>query len=152
MAGNSIREQILVGIKTGLESLDSIKTVVRQQPSTIEELKAYAITQLPLAAMVGGVPVPTEHRKTNRRGNQVDVFTSVLRIQFFFYFMNRVDPDTQLSSILDDFWVLMYSDQTRSDLAISTDLEPQVSVAVWDPYVAFSVVAKVAYIHDIGGI
>lgn len=152
MAENSLREQILVGCKTGLESLDSIKTVKRQQPSSIEELKNYAVTQLPLAAMVGGVPIPQEHRKTNRRGNQVDVFTSTLQIQFFFYFMNRVDPDTQLSSILDDFWVLMYGDQTRAGLALSTDLEPQVSVAVWDPYVAFSVVAKVVYIHDIGGI
>lgn len=152
MADNSIREQILVGLKTGLETLDSIKTVVRRQPSNIEELKAYAATQLPLAAMIGGVPVPMEHRTTRQKGNHVDVFKSTLQVEFFFYFMNRVDPDTQLSSILDDFWVLMYGDQTRSDLAISTDLEPRVSVAVWDPYVAFSVVAKIVYIHQIGGI
>jgi hypothetical protein len=152
MAENSIREQLLVGLKTSLESLDSIKTVIRNQPSTIEELKSYAATQLPLIAMVGGVPVPVEHRTTTEKGNKVDVFTSVLQVMFYFYFMNRVDADSQLSSLLDDFWVLIYSDQTRGDLALSTDLEPKVEVAVWDPYVAFSVVGKIAYIHEIGGI
>jgi hypothetical protein len=152
VANNSIREQLLVGLKTSLETLDSIKTVIRRQPSDVEELKKYAATQLPLAAMVGGVPVPVEHRTTRLSGNEVDVFTSVLRVMFYFYFMNRVDADTELSNILDDFWVLIYSDQQRNGLAVSTDLEPQVEIAVWDPYVAFSVVGKIAYIHDIGGI
>ena len=152
MAENSLREQILSGLKTDLGDLTSIKTVIRRQPSSIEELNNYAATQLPLVAMVGGVPVPLEHRTTRQKGNQVDVFVSELRIQFFFYFTNMVEPDTELSNILDDFWVLMYGDQLRNGLALSTDLEPQVEVAVWDPYVAFSVVAKIKYIHQIGGI
>ena len=152
MAENSIREQILVGLKTDLETLDSIRQVIRRQPSGIEELKNYAATQLPLAAMVGGVPIPVEHRKTRTKGNEVDIFTSIMQVDFFFYFLNRDDPDTQLSNILDDFWRLIYGNQTRSGLVLSTDLEPKVNIAVWDPYVAFSVTGKIKYIHDTGGI
>ena len=152
MAENSIREQILVALKEDIESLASVKTVIRRQPSDIEELKIYAITQFPLVSVVGGVPIPQEHRKTRVKGNPADVFISELRVENFFYFMNRDNPDTELSNILDDFWVLMYSDQTRHGLALSTDLEPRVEIAVWDPYVAFSVVAKIIYIHETGGI
>lgn len=152
MAENSIRERILVGMKEDVEELPSIKTVIRRQPSDIEELNKYAAPQFPLVSIVGGVPIPVEHRKTTEKGNKVDIFISELRVETFFYFMNREEPDTQLSNILDDFWVLMYGDQTRGGLALSTDLEPRVEIAVWDPYVAFSVVVKITYIHETGGI
>jgi len=152
VAENSIRERLLSALEISVGNLSSVKTVIRRQPSDIEELKTYAATQLPLVSIVGSLPVPLEKRTTRLKGNIVDKFVSELRVENYFYFMNRVNPDTQISNILDDFWVLMYGDQTRSGLAISTDLEPKVEVVVWDPYVAFSVIAKIIYIHGTGGI
>lgn len=150
MADNSKREQILLRLKNKIESLVSIKTVKRIQPSDISELQQYSAQQLPLLAMIGGVPIPVKHQRG--RDNKLDVFLSELPVEIYIYFMNRVDPDSQLSSLLDDLWRCLFEDQLLDGLVNQMFILPKVEVAAWDPYVAFSVDLKYTYKHTIGGI
>lgn len=152
MADNSIREQILKKLVSKMEDIPAISTVKRVQPSDIKELQNYASTELPLVSVVGSLPDPQPHVSTRRRGDIDDLFNSELSVQITVWFMNRVDPDSQLSSLADDIWSKLYEDQLLDGLTISLSVHPRVEVAVWDPYVGFNVVVKTNYIHGTGGI
>lgn len=150
MAANSIREQIIVQVKSELDEVASLKTVVRRLPSK-EDLQNFAITQLPVVAIVAGLPKPDPHY-VPRGPARKDVFISDLSLRLFCYFQDNVNPDTTLSSILDDLWAALYSDTTKGGLAISTDLKPEVYTDFWDPYYAFMIEAIIKYSHTTGGI
>lgn len=152
MANNSIRERIISGIETSLNTLSSVKTVERVLPSDVSALNNYAATQLPLAVVIGGVPDPDPH-VVGRSPGGVDVVLSMLKVDIYVYYIARVDTaDTLLSSLLDDVWVLLYSDQTREGLAIQTKIKPEMEVMSWEPYMAFKITAEIKYKHSIGGI
>ena len=152
MATNSRREQILVAYKALLDELTSIKKVDRRQPTSPEDLSRIAGTQMPFIAMIGGVPQPQEHINSRMPGG-VDVMISELQVKLFVYFMDNATADTTLSDILDDVWVKTYSDQTLGLRFVQKMLiDPNTDVAVWDPYVAFSLVVSIFYKHSVGGI
>ena len=151
MASNSKREQLLVKVKEVLEGLDSIAYVDRKPLQGISELQTYPNTQIPLAAVLGDMPVPDE--KYSGRTRKLDVVRSTLNINIVVYIMDNETPDTTISTIADDIWVALYNDLTLGfDWVISMRLIPDVNTAVWTPYAAFSIVCQVEYLHDKTGI
>jgi len=150
MAANSKREQIIVSVKEDLETIPSIATVKRSLP-TLKDLENFAVTQFPVIAMVAGLPVPRPH-VVGRRTAGKDVFISDLNISLYCYFQDNVEPDTQLSNILDDLWATLYADPTRGELAIGTTLKPEFYRGYWEPFYAFRVDVVIQYSHKTGGI
>ena len=100
MAENSLRERIILADLTLIQSLSSISTVVRTIQS-YSDLQSYAVTQFPVVAIVGRLPVPT-YKPSLRIREDIDQVLSVLRVDFYTYFMNNENSDTELSSLLDD--------------------------------------------------
>lgn len=150
MAIDSIREQILVHLKALVEGLSSIKTVTRTKQS-YAGLEEFAITQLPLVAVVGRLPQPVEH--INRRvPGGVDLIVSALPVEFYVYSTDNENPDTLISNLADDLWALLYADQTLGGLAISVLLKFSEDPQSWPPYIAFRITATIKYKHTIGGI
>lgn len=153
MAKNSKREQILSYLVAMVEGLPSIKTVKRVQPNKLDDIRSYSPQQMPLVSIIGGVPVPVEHRKSRGPGKgEVDIILSDISVEFFVYFMDNETPDETLSDIMDDMWSALYSNQTLGGLALGLAITPRVRVAAWDPYVAFSLEATINYKHSTGGI
>lgn len=151
MARNSIREQLLVyHVKYLIGKVNSIQTVVRTMPN-VSDLQQFAVSQFPLAAVVGRVPVPQE-KISSRDGSAVDIIISNLRIDNFIYLQTREEPDSALSSIIDDVWVKCYSDVTYNGIALGTVLEVTEDVEYYDPYIAFRLTSIVKYKHSTGGI
>jgi len=150
MAANSKREQIISIVTTELESIAAVKHVERRLPSKAD-LENFAITQFPVIAVVAGLPKPVEHKVT-RHPAAKDVFISKLTIGLFCYFQDNVNPDTTLSSLLDDIWVALFSDPGKGGLAQSTDINPEVHQDYWDPFYAFKLDVVIKYQHDTGGI
>ena len=70
MAKNSKREQIIVYHVNMVSKIPSIKYVTRTQKS-LSELAAFAITQFPVAAVVGGLPVPLEKTPSLPHGDEM---------------------------------------------------------------------------------
>lgn len=152
MAANSKRENILVAFKALLEGLPSVKKVDRRQPTSPEDLRRVAGTQMPMVAMIGGVPQPKEHISGRGPGG-VDVVISNLSVALFVYFMDNATADSTLSDIMDDVWAKVYSDQTLGFKYVTQiTISPNTEVAVWEPYVAFSMNIKITYHHTTGGI
>ena len=149
MSSNSKREKIILAVKAEIEEITTVKTVLRTIP-TIQDLQNFAITQLPVVAMVAGLPVPSQH-KTSRSLNK-DVFLSDLTIELFTYFQDNQNTDTALSSLLDDLWVKLYQDQTKGGLTIYTTLKPIPVRGYWKPFYAFKLDLVLTYYHDTGGI
>lgn len=149
MATNSKREQIIVAVVDELSTVSSVTTVIRKLP-TYEDLQSFALTQLPVVAVVAGLPVPVAHPVG--RGFPKDMFLSDLTISLFCYFQDRVNPDTTLSDILDDLWAKLYEDPKKGGLAINTTLKPTASQDFWDPFYAFKLDAVIRYSHLTGGI
>ena len=151
MADNSKREQIINAVVNTLEGIDCIKTVSRTLQSYSNLRDNYALTQLPIAAVIGRLPVPKNH--ISGRTGFVEYAISRLVVDIFIYFQENVNSDSVLSSILDDLWVALYSEPTRGGLCIRTELEMnEQSHQVWAPFVAFQVRAIHYYQHTIGGI
>jgi len=151
MAKNSIREQILVYHKRYLiGKVSSISHVVRVMPK-YADLQQFAVTQFPLAAIVGRLPVPKE-KISSRDGSAVDLIISSLKIDNFIYLQEREDPDSVISEIVDDVWAKCYSNVTYGGLAMSTTLKVSEDVEYWDPFIAFKLTAEVVYKHSTGGI
>lgn len=150
MATNSKREQIIVYMKTLLEELTSIKTVVRVKQS-YSNLEQFAETQFSVAAIVAGLPEPDEKMSARSPGN-VDLVISRLGIQIVVYGREKVNPDTLVSNLADDIWAKLYSDQRFGGLTLGLtvvfDSDPQ----FWEPYVAFQINCSIKYKHDKGGI
>ena len=150
MAANSKREQIINKVVAEMGEVSTIASVLRRVPSR-EELGNFALPQLPVCAIVGGLPVPVPH-PVGRRSAGKDIFLSNLTVSLFVYFQDNVTPDTTLSSLLDDIWVKLYADETKGGLAINTTLTPTVSHDFWDPFYAFKLDAVIQYSHSKGGI
>ena len=151
MAKNSKREQILVyHEKYLIGKVKSIKTVLRSMPiyATLQE---FAITQFPIAAVVGRLPVPIE-KVSSRDGSAVDIIISSLNIDNYIYIQEKENPDTVISDIMDDIWAKCYSDVTYNGLALSTILKVHEEPEYWDPFTAFRLTSQVRYKHDTGGI
>ena len=151
MAKNSLREQILVYHKVKLlQKIGSIKTIIRTIPS-YAELQNFAVTQSPLVAMVGKLPVPRE-KMSSRTRETVDIIISDLKIENYVYIQTREDQDTVISNIVDDVWVKCYSDPSYGGLVHGTLLEVTEDVGQWDPFVAFKLTSIITYKHSTGGI
>jgi len=152
VASNSRREQVLLKVIEILGDLDSIKQVTRVQPNTVDDIRRYSSGQMPLVAVIGGVPQPTEHRSGRGPGG-VDNILSELTVDLFVYFMDNVNPDSTLSSLLDDIWAKIYSDQTLGfKWCIGLRINPKVQIAAFPPYCAFSLSTIINYYHTTGGI
>ena len=151
MAKDSLREQILVyHQKQLLQKVKSISTVIRTLPD-YSALMNYAVTQFPLVAMVGKLPVPRE-KMSSRQRHVVDIIISDLSIENYVYIQTREDQDTVISDIVDDIWTKCYSDANYGGLAQGTILEVHDEVVQWDPFVAFKLTSKITYKHSTGGI
>jgi hypothetical protein len=150
MGTNSIREKIINFIQDEVETVSSIKYVVRKQPS-YNDLKNFSNVQLPAVAVIGGLPTPTE-KPVGRRVAGIDMIVSDLTVRLFTYFQARVDPDVMVSILLDDLWAKLYQDTTKGGLVISTVLKPQQDYEYWEPYGAFRINVQTQYAHSIGGI
>jgi len=151
MARNSKREQILVYHKKNLiGKVSSIKTVVRKMPE-YSDLQQFAVTQFPVAAMVGRLPMPKE-KMSSRDGSAVDIIISKLSIDNYVYIQEMEDQDSMISQIVDDVWVKCYSDVTYGGLVLSTILKVHENPEYWDPFIAFRLTSEVIYKHTTGGI
>ena len=154
MAANSKREQILLRVKWELEQLKpaNIKTVSRRLPAGIEELSRYAATQLPLAVVVGNLPVPVGKQGGQRSsGSDCVLLLSRLDVGVYGYFLDNVNPDSTLSSLADDFYRVLNADPGKNKLAISTEVIPG-EIGDWEPYVAFKFTCKIVFTHTLGGL
>lgn len=151
MAENTKREAILERLKAELEELDSIVMVARVRLS-FADLGNLANTQLPYIAMVGKLPKP-EEKWSQRTQGQPDKFTSRLTCQLYVYALAYSDPDTIVSVLADDIWVKIYATPTMGfKYVLGIDLDPNVEVGHFDPYVIFRIDAHIKYVHTTGGI
>lgn len=150
MAENSKREQIILRVIAELEEIPSIRTVVRKLPEN-SDLKTFALTQFPVIAVVGKLPIPAEHI-SGRRPARADVMVSKLTVDLYVYFQERESPDSMISNLADDLWVKLNEDQTKNGLVISTILRMTENPEYWDPFVAFRFSCEFKYIHTTGGI
>lgn len=149
MASNSKREQIILKLKEEIESIPSITTVERKRPTYESLLDDYAITQFPVVAMICGVPKPNAHY-TGRVPK--DCFVSEMNVSLYCYYQDNVNPDTTLSSLLDDLWSKIYTDPTKGQLVLDTTIKPEPSYDFWNPFYAFRMDVVMNYYHTIGGI
>lgn len=151
MARNSIREQILVyHAKNLIGKVNSISYVIRVMPE-YSTLQQFAVTQFPLAAVVGRLPIPVE-KVSSRDGSAVDIIISSMRIDNYIYLQQRENPDSFISEIMDDVWAKCYSDVTYNGLVLNSTLEVTEDVEYWDPFIAFKLTTKLNYKHSTGGI
>lgn len=154
MAANSKREQIIEYAKSLVEEISSIKTVVRVKQD-YSGLQQFSGEQLPVAAIVAGFPVPVE-KLSGKGPSNVDLIRSELLIKIIVYAQDKVTPDTTVSTLADDIWAKLYSDQQFGSgqdglilgLHLAFDTEPQ----FWEPYVAFQLNCTISYKHFKGGI
>lgn len=156
MADDSKRERIIKRVEELVQSVEMIKTVKRIMPS-LEDLENYANTQLPLAAIVGQLPVPQAKVKGRGPGATRDYFRSMLRVNVYVYFMDNEAPDATLSFLLDELWRILYADQQlqseqATGLAYGIELRPEMEPEVYYPYYAFLLSVDVTYFHQIEGI
>jgi hypothetical protein len=152
MAANSFRERIIVADKTLVESLDSsiIKTVARRMPS-YAELQDFAVTQFPIAAVVGRLPVPVEY-KSGRTAGEILQVKSELTVDIFVYLQDNENMDATISDTADELWRVLLTDPTRSRLCIETIVRVEEDVAYMAPFGAFRITCVHKYIHSTGGI
>ena len=149
MADNSIREQLLVVTQNLIEAAGIFNAVKRIRLSH-SQLSEFASTQFPVAAIVGGLPVPVPHEAT--RGIPKDVFIMDLQVQLFVYLLAREDFDTEISSMADDVWRILQTDQSRDNLSFETLVTPAAPVHMFAPYAGFSFLINYKYQTDTGGI
>lgn len=159
MAENSQREQILEYWKNKFEAGDTSRTAyfktVQRKRIGLEEFEEYSGEMLPVLAIIGKLPVPVE-KKSGRRPGDADMFYSKLSTDFIVYALENENPDSLISNIADDLWVVLYSDQTSgekpnwltSDLVVS----PEPIIGHWPPYINFKMVVDFYYYHTTGGI
>jgi len=148
MASDSKRERILQNLIAGLGSLSWVRTVVREQPGEPADLDRYAQTQFPVVAVLGRLPVPKKERQAGR-GKE---FVSQLDVLLVVYALEVQAPDVEVSSMADDIWAAIFADRHRGGLAMDTTVLPELEKGIYSPYVAFSLVACVTYVHDDKGI
>lgn len=149
----SIREQIIVADKNIIESVSFIKTVKRAK-FKYEDLKNFALTQLPVAAVVGKLPTPEKYHMSGRRSETIGQIQSKLEVEIYIYFQQNVveNMDTKVSEYANEVFADLYDDSDRGGLCLNTFVEIQPEYAYWHPFVAFRVIASHNYIHNTGGI
>lgn len=150
MAENSVREQLIEAVKTQIETLTAIKTIKRIQP-TFNDISTMSGPQMPLIALVGQMPVPTQ-KVSGRAAGRADKFRSKLPVDVFCYAMDNDSPDTLTSDLADDIWRVLHEDQTWGGLAVATKVIPELKVGRIQPFIMFKMLCEIEYIHGIGGI
>jgi len=150
MAENSTRERLILADIAIIEAMSPTIRTVKRTMQGHEDLQQFSGPQLPVAAVVGRLPVPIEH-KAGRNG-QVDQIKSALAVDIFVYFQENEEQDKQLSNMLDEMWRELYTNPTRSGLCLVTALTPNPDYSAWAPYVAFQLTCNHHYIHTPGGI
>ena len=153
MADNSRREQIIRQVISRLNTIEDLNHVVRAKQSHAQ-LKEFALTQFPVAAVQAGLPRPVE-KKSNRRIAGVDKIISTLPVEVFVYSMTNViddNADMLISSLADDVWSKLYEDPTLGGLAIETLLTIAYDPEFWEPFLAFNMTMNIKYIHTTQGI
>ena len=156
MAANSKRELILLEVKDLIEQLSTINTVERVRLS-FTDLNNYSGPQLPLVAVVGGLPKPIP-KKSGRTAGDSDKFISSLNVDLICHAMDNVNPDSTVSSLADDLWAKIYSKPTlvNSDypkgLVLDVSVNPEIKIGIWDPYVVFKMSCVYKYVRGTGGI
>lgn len=149
----SKREQIILADKAICESIGFINTVKRSLMK-YEDLKNFAVTQIPVAAVVGRLPKAERYHRSGRRREIIGQIESKLLVDIFVYFQNTtVDTmDTEVSEYANIMFSALFQDSSRGGLCMETVIEVVPEYAYWDPFVAFKVKASHLYIHDTGGI
>ena len=150
MAANSKRERIIISDLTLIQGVSAVKTPIRTIPQ-YKDLQEFALTQFPVVAVVGRLPVP-EEKHSSRVSARVDLIKSRLVVDSYVYLMANENADTEIYSLMDDLWVALYADPSRGDLVTSTELEVQEDVQKWAPFLAFRFSIIHYYFHDTGGI
>lgn len=151
MADNSKRERLIIANKDLIDSVETIKTVLRVRP-TYSDLQNFAQTQFPVAAIVGRLPVP-EPKDDTRTGTH-EQFIMELKVDAFIYLQVNDDADTEISDFADDLWeVLLSADQKRGmKECFFTEVTLHEKIHVYRPFAAFQVTITHKYITDTGGI
>jgi len=150
MATDSVREQILVWDEALLNSMGVIQSVARKMPD-MATLKNFAITQFPIVAIVGRLPVPVEHVKGRKPGG-VDLIKFRMKVDLFVYIQDAKTPDTTISNLADDIWAKLYSDQTKGGLVTEVKVGLVEGTEYWDPFAAFQITDNSIYYRNTGGI
>ncbi len=153
MAKNSKREKIICQVMDELNGVPAIKTVVRGK-KTHHDLQQFALTQFPVAAVVGRLPRPIE-KKSGRVPGRVDLIKSSLTIDVFIYDQVNVIDDTteeKISDLADDVWRCLYADPLKNELVLETLLSIEDDPEFWEPFLAFRLIVKTIYLHTTGGI
>lgn len=152
MASDSTREKIAAALKTAVAKITSVKTVTRTWPS-LASLAQFGDPQFPVIAVVAGLPVPFEFKRSGRRPSTVDVVRSALRVSLYLY--DRVaedDGDSRLSDLADDVWAAVWADSTVGGLVDEFSASFPDEVATIDPYIVARLEVRVQYRHDTRGI
>lgn len=143
----STREELIKAIRSTLESIGDIKTVVRRLPSD-EQWRSFANTQFPIVAMVAALPTPNEKESARYQG-RLDLIVSDLRIDLFTAFFCDEDDevDETLSGFLNTLWAALYADPTIGNRALGIKLKPELYSSYSKPYGVFLLTAYVRYVH-----
>lgn len=149
----SKREQIILADKAIVDGVSFIKTSKRIMMK-YEELENFALTQIPVAAVVGKLPKPQQYLKSGRKREIVDQIHSRLVTDVYVYFQctDVENMDTEVSTYANAMFAALFADGTRGGLCLETlvDIEPE--YLYWDPFVAFKVKVSHLYVHNTGGI
>jgi len=153
VAANSIREQILVEVKTVLESVTAVGSVKRKVVASVLELKGIPSPLFPVVCMTAGLPVPKGGGYvTLRESGQSSKIRSILSINLRTYGLDKLEPDTAISILAEDIWDELYDDPTVDGLAESVTVKLQRETLFFEPFYRFDMIYDVEYIHDTDGI
>jgi len=153
VAANSIREQILVEVKTVLESVTAVGSVKRKVVASVLELKGIPSPLFPVVCMTAGLPVPKGGGYvTLRESGQSSNLRSILSINLRTYGLDKSAPDTAISTLAEDIWDKLYADPTVDSLAESVTVKFQRQTLFFEPFYRFDMVYDVEYIHNTDGI
>lgn len=150
MATNSKREQIIQANIDLISSLSWVNVVKRTVPQ-YKDLKNFAITEFPVVAVVGRLPVPIE-KKSSRTAARVDQIISRLVVDGYVYLMVNEEVDNLISNRADDIWKKLYTDPTRGNLVVDLEVKLYEEIQTLSPFAAFKISAIHKYIHNTGGI
>ena len=150
MAANSKRERIIENVAQTVHDVNAIVEVQRRQPQ-YNELSSISHAKMPFAAVVASLPKPFA-KKSGRQPAKSDIFHSELKVQVFVYAQDNKEPDVLVSSLADDIWAALYVDESRGGLCDEMDIDPDMDVGYWAPYVAFRMTVVCKYYHNREGI
>lgn len=141
------REIITLGIIAALENVSSITTVTRKKV-LLEEFEDIPATQLPYASVMSGLPDPQDTRFSTRLQGKIKDIRSELLTTVTVFGLDNEDPDSTISSLLQDIWAAIFVDYRRGNHALQTTIRPEVRTGIFDPYYAFEIVVATEYLHD----